>query len=103
VVTAEVNRKKEILKTMLPQLSVQVADKISFALRSVSEKEQSLASSSPAVALQIARENNILLTDSVTIASATGIVVTQPEISEEEISETATTTETMGDFPAQSN
>ncbi len=108
MVSAEIYRKQEILKTVTPKLSAAIAEKVAYSLQIAANNEALIASSTDvAGSLNVAKQSDALLADSLTLVKNAGIDITTGVILETVETETATTTpETTieeGEAPSEEN
>jgi paraquat-inducible protein B len=93
VVSAEVYRKQEILKTVKEKLSPAVAEKIAYSLDVAANNIATIASSTETTrSLYLAKESDALLTDSLLLVKTDGIDITVAVTGAGETSVNATTT-----------
>ncbi len=73
-VSSEVYRKQEILKTLMPQFSLALAEKVDYSLEvSLANKNIIASTTEVASALKLAKESNAILSDALLLVNASGI------------------------------
>lgn len=93
-ISSEIHRKQEILKTVMPKLPANISEKVAYSIDIAAKNETIAASSTEIVsALNLVKESDAVLTDSLMLVKAAGIDISiaAPAIEPEQVN--ASTTE----------
>jgi hypothetical protein len=97
-ISSEINRKQEILKIVMPKLPANIAEKVAYSIDISIKNETTAASSTEIVsALNLVKESDAVLTDSLMLVKAAGIDISvaapviEPEQANASTTEAATT------------
>ncbi len=93
-ISSEIHRKQEILKTVMPKLPANISEKVAYSI-DIAVKNETIAASSTEIAsaLNLVKESDAVLTDSLMLVKAAGIDISiaAPAIEPEQVN--ASTTE----------